>query len=130
MECDPNLDVLLQFRRNIQKILYKTPCLSQEEKHACNPRTRSCLNMGLAAEKNSNPALQVSNYHSDGFLFRNVYHLHSREASASRGQCVNITNLNSPIQQMFTQQRKSEKNSLISPEITTIKFKEYCWNAK
>ena len=53
--------ILLQFRRNIQKVLYKTPCLSQEEKHACNPRTRSCLNMGLSSEKTSSPnSLPVS----------------------------------------------------------------------
>ena len=72
VEFDPNLDILLQFRRNIQKILYKTPCLNQEEKHACNPRTRSCLNMGLSAEKNTNHPLQVSNYPPlREFFFRN-----------------------------------------------------------
>merc|ERR1719499_2577914 len=52
--------ILVKFRRNIQKILYKTPCLNQEEKHACNPRTRSCLNMGLSSEKNSNHTLGSS----------------------------------------------------------------------
>ena len=60
--------ILLQFRRNIQKILYKTPCFNQEEKHACNPRTRSCLNMGLSAEKNTNHTLQVSYYLLQHFL--------------------------------------------------------------
>ena len=52
--------ILLQFRQNIQKILLKTPCLNQEEKHACNPRTRSCLNLGLSADKTTNHTLQVS----------------------------------------------------------------------
>lgn len=73
VECDPNLDVLLQFRRNIQRILYKTPCLNQEEKHACNPRTRPCLNMGLSAEKSSDHTLQVSVIFTV-FFFRNICH--------------------------------------------------------
>ena len=54
--------ILLQFRQNIQKVLLKTPCLNQEEKHACNPKTRSCSNMGLSADKNTHHTLQVSYY--------------------------------------------------------------------
>ena len=53
------IGILLQFRRNIQKVLYKSPCLSQEEKHACNPRSRSCLNMGLSQDKNSTAAITL-----------------------------------------------------------------------
>lgn len=50
--------ILVKFRHNIQKILLKTPCLNQEEKHACNPRTRSCSNMGLSVDKNAHHTLQ------------------------------------------------------------------------
>ena len=68
--------ILLQFRRNIQKVLYKTPCLSQEEKHACNPRSRSCLNMGLSQDKNSTAAITLQVrlvYRGEGTLGQNIH---------------------------------------------------------
>ena len=67
-----HVGILLQFRRNIQKVLHKTPCLSQEEKHACNPRSRSCLNMGLSQDKNCTAAITLQVSQSVSCLQRRV----------------------------------------------------------
>jgi len=46
--------ILVKFRQNIQKLVLKAPCLSQGEKHACNPRPKTCT----AQDKNVQLTLQ------------------------------------------------------------------------
>ena len=112
--------ILLQFRRNIQKLLYKTPCLNQEEKHACNPRTRSCLNMGLSAEKNAshNDALQVS----------------LKLSSLSSPESLDMSNCDLSVSTVY---KTAIKNCLLISIterahiiLRTMRFKQYCCNAK
>ena len=90
----------LQFRKNIHKILQKTPCLSRDEKHACNPGPNFCSNMVL--NKTLQPPSRVRTFPTSHALYHQAQpapcHMLPKRQNCSKAASVplhiqNLTNV-------------------------------------